>query len=158
MERLWGIIPSFPGLSPTRGQIIRVLLSSAPRAYPSRLAWLKRTPIAVPAGRINRISHSIEILAPGVAPGRPGWFVQSPAASGPLAPEHVGCRFSPSATRGRSASPRRGSCRSTPPRAICGAPWIRRITDPRRNVGRPPPRPPVRGGGEGEARKNGDPI
>jgi hypothetical protein len=36
-----------------------VLLSSAPRAYPSRLAWLKRTPIAVPAGRINRIVHTI---------------------------------------------------------------------------------------------------
>ena len=31
-----------------------MLLSSLPRAEPSRLAWLKRTPIAVAAGRINQ--------------------------------------------------------------------------------------------------------
>jgi hypothetical protein len=31
-----------------------VLLSSLPRAEPSRLAWLKRNPIAVAAGRINQ--------------------------------------------------------------------------------------------------------
>jgi hypothetical protein len=31
-----------------------VLLSGLPRAEPSRLAWLKRTPIAVVSGRINQ--------------------------------------------------------------------------------------------------------
>ena len=51
---LWGIMLSFPRLSPTLGQIVRVLLSSMPRAEPSRLACLKRIPIAVIAGRINR--------------------------------------------------------------------------------------------------------
>ena len=51
---LWGIILSFPRVSPSQGQVVRVLLSRAPRAEPSRLACLKRTPIAVAAGRINR--------------------------------------------------------------------------------------------------------
>jgi hypothetical protein len=51
---LWGIILSFPRLSPTRGQVIRVLLSRQPRSCTSRLAWLKRIPIAVPSGRINQ--------------------------------------------------------------------------------------------------------
>jgi hypothetical protein len=49
-----GIIPSFPGLSRTLGQVIHVLLSSLPRSYTSRLAWLNRTPIAVTSGRINQ--------------------------------------------------------------------------------------------------------
>ncbi|MDI3502949.1 MAG: hypothetical protein PWR09_1075 [Archaeoglobi archaeon] len=53
-HHLWGISPSFPGLSPTRGQVVHVLLSRAPRAEPSRLAWLSRTPIAVASGRINQ--------------------------------------------------------------------------------------------------------
>lgn len=58
--RIWGISPSFPGLSPARGQVDRVLLSRAPgyleetSRYP-RLAWLSPTPIAVGSGRINRI-------------------------------------------------------------------------------------------------------
>ena len=54
---LWGIILSFPRLSPARGQIIRVLLSRQPRSCTSRLAWLNRIPIAVPSGRINQNCH-----------------------------------------------------------------------------------------------------
>lgn len=50
----WGISPSFPGLFPSRGQVVHVLLSSPPRAEPSRLTWLNRIPIAVASGRINR--------------------------------------------------------------------------------------------------------
>jgi hypothetical protein len=57
IDGLWGIVLSFPRLSPTQGQVVRVLLSSPPRAEPSRLAWIKRTPIAVASGRINQ-SHS----------------------------------------------------------------------------------------------------
>ena len=51
---LWGIILSFPRLSPTLGHVLHVLLSGLPRAEPSRLAWLRRIPIAVVSGRINQ--------------------------------------------------------------------------------------------------------
>ena len=51
---LWGLSLSFPRLSPTLGQVLHVLLSGLPRAEPSRLAWLKRIPIAVVSGRINQ--------------------------------------------------------------------------------------------------------
>ncbi len=51
---LSGIIPSFPGLSPSPGQIDYVLLSSAAGAEHPCLAWLSRTPIAVVSGGINR--------------------------------------------------------------------------------------------------------
>jgi hypothetical protein len=51
---LWGISLSFPRLFPTLGHVHHVLLSGLPRAEPSRLAWLKRTPIAVVSGRINQ--------------------------------------------------------------------------------------------------------
>ena len=53
-DGLWGIILSFPRLFPSVRYVVHVLLSSLPRAEPSRLAWLKRTPIAVAAGRINQ--------------------------------------------------------------------------------------------------------
>ena len=54
---LWGIVLSFPRLSPSIGQVTHVLLSSMPSSESSRLACLNRTPIAVASGRINRISR-----------------------------------------------------------------------------------------------------
>ena len=54
LYQLWSISPSFPGVSSTLGQINHVLLSSMPRSYTSRLAWLSQTLIAMASGRINQ--------------------------------------------------------------------------------------------------------
>ena len=54
LPHLWGIEPTFAGVSPAQGQISYVLLSSAPRSCTSRLAWLSRTLIAVLSGGINQ--------------------------------------------------------------------------------------------------------
>ena len=55
---LSGISPSFPGLSPSQGQVSHVLRSRPPRLPRRlggvRLACLSPTPIAVGSGRINR--------------------------------------------------------------------------------------------------------
>lgn len=58
---------SFPRLSPSQGQIIRVLLSRLPSPEDSRLTCLNRIPIAVASGRINRScevrAHNIGVVA-----------------------------------------------------------------------------------------------
>ena len=64
-DGLWGIILSFPRLFPSVRYVVHVLLSSLPRAEPSRLAWLKRNPIAVAAGRINQNVPRYKV---------PGWY------------------------------------------------------------------------------------
>lgn len=60
--QLWSISPSFPGVSSTLGQINHVLLSSMPRSYTSRLAWLSQTLIAMASGRINQNYYYIILL------------------------------------------------------------------------------------------------
>ena len=62
LYQLWSISPSFPGVSSTLGQINHVLLSSMPRSYTSRLAWLSQTLIAMASGRINQNYYYFIIL------------------------------------------------------------------------------------------------
>lgn len=59
---LWCISPSFPGVFTTLGQVNHVLLSSMPRAEPSRLAWLSQTLIAMASGRINQNYYIFEAM------------------------------------------------------------------------------------------------